>query len=191
MRKSRKEAAETRQRIVQAASQEFRRNGIEGTGLSELMAAAGLTHGGFYNHFDSKEQVVEESITFGIDSMTESWRKTLLAEGSKKGLPKVITEYLSPALREDVADGCPFAALASDMARSSEPVRQATTAGFSRMIDLIASELPHLSPAAAKKEALWMFSSMVGAVVMSRVVTDPALSDSILRETRKHVLAAS
>lgn len=191
MRKSRKESAETREKIVKAASQEFRRNGIEGTGLSELMATAGLTHGGFYNHFESKEQVVKESIAFGIDSMMESWRKTLLSEGPNKGLPTVISEYLSPALREDVAGGCPFAALATEMARSGDSVRQTTTEGFSKMIDLIASELPSSSRAAARKEALWMFSSMIGAVVMSRVVTDPALSDSILRETREHVLAAS
>src|ERR1700759_1051752 len=103
MRKSRKEAAETRQRIVEAASTEFRSNGIESTGLAHLMAAAGLTYGGFYKHFDSKEQVVEESLAFALESMLEAWMRTLSAAPGRHGLNTAIADYLSPQHRDDCA----------------------------------------------------------------------------------------
>jgi TetR/AcrR family transcriptional repressor of nem operon len=191
MRKSRQETAETRQRIVAAASAEFRRNGIDGTGLADLMAAAGLTHGGFYKHFESKEQAVAESIAFGIESMIDSWRCTLSSASPKLALQTAITEYLSTDQRDDVASGCPFSALGSDMARSANSVREVTTAGFLKMVDLMASQLSGMTRAAARREALWMFSAMIGAVVMARVVTDPEVSDSILREARKHLARPS
>src|ERR1700742_2814300 len=111
MRRSRQETAETRQHIVEAASAEFRRNGIDGTGLADLMAAAGLTHGGFYKHFESKEQVVEESLALAIESMVEAMRHTLSASPGSRGLHTAIAEYLSPDHRDEAADGCPFVAL--------------------------------------------------------------------------------
>jgi TetR/AcrR family transcriptional repressor of nem operon len=152
MRKSRKETAETRQRIVEAASGEFRRNGINRTGLSELMATAGLTHGGFYKHFESKEQAVAESIAFGIDSMIESWRRTLSSAPPNLGLQTAITEYLSTNHRDDVASGCPLSALGSEMARSENSVREASTTGFLKMVDLIASQLGGMTRPAARRE---------------------------------------
>ena len=188
MRKSRKETAETRQRIVEAASGEFRRNGIETTGLSELMAAAGLTHGGFYKHFESKEQAVAESIAFGIESMIEAWRRTLSSTPPNLRLQTAIMEYLSTNHRDDVASGCPLSALGSEMARSEKSVRDAATTGFLKMVDLIAGQLGGMTRPAARRQALWMFSTMIGAVVMARVVTDPSLSDSILREASKHLI---
>jgi TetR/AcrR family transcriptional repressor of nem operon len=191
MRKSRQQAAETRQRIVEAASVEFRRNGIDKTGLVELMAAAGLTRGGFYKHFDSKEQVVAESVALGIESMIESWRRTLASARPDRGLQTAMAEYLSTDHRDDVGNSCPFSALGGEMARSEHSVREATTAGFLKMVDLIAAQLKGMTPAAARKEALWMFSTMIGAVVMARVVTDPEISESILREARKHLIKPS
>src|SRR6202000_896272 len=115
VRKSRQEAAQTRQRIVESASVEFRRRGIAGTGLANLMAAAGLTHGGFYKHFDSKEQVVEESLAFALESMLEAWMRTLSAAPGRHGLNPAIADYLSPQHRDDCAGGCPFAALAGEV----------------------------------------------------------------------------
>jgi len=191
MRKSRQETAETRQRIVEAGSAEFRRNGIDRTGLSDLMAAAGLTHGGFYKHFESKEQAVEESLALAMESMVETWTRTLSAAPGARGLQAAIAEYLSIDHRDDAAGGCPFAALGSEVARGSDSVREATTTGFVKMVDLIASQLDGMTPAAARKEALWMLSTMIGAVTMARVVTDPDLSVSILREARKRLTQSS
>jgi TetR/AcrR family transcriptional repressor of nem operon len=108
MRKSKQEAAETRQRIVEAASGEFRRKGIGGTGLADLMAAAGLTHGGFYKHFDSKDQVVEESLTLAAESLVYALESKLSTSSGDQGLNAAIADYLSMEHRDNEADGCPF-----------------------------------------------------------------------------------
>jgi len=195
MRRSKKEAAETRQHIIETAATEFRGNGIDGTGLAGLMAAAGLTHGGFYKHFESKEQVVEEALTLAIESMVKSMtgsaKRASSASQSNRGLQSIISEYLSADHRDDGAHGCPFVALGSELTRGSDSVREATTIGFLKVVDLIADQLDGTPPAAARKEALWIFSAMVGAVTMARIVTDPDVSASILREARKHLTRTS
>lgn len=191
MRKSRKEAAETRTRIVEAASVEFRRNGVDGTGLSDLMAAAGLTHGGFYKHFDSKEQVVAEALAVAAETMVEAMESTLSASPGERGLRTAIAEYLSAGHRDDAAGGCPFAALGSDMARESDAVREVATAGFLKMVDVIAGQMEGKSQAAARKEAMLMMTTMIGAVTMARVVTDPDLSATILRQACKQLTRSS
>lgn len=195
MRRSRKEAAETRQHIIETAATEFRGNGIDGIGLAGLMAAAGLTHGGFYKHFESKEQIVEEALTLAIESMAERMagtaKRTSSASPGNRGLQAIISAYLSVDHRDEAAQGCPFVALGSELTRGSDSVREATTTGFLKVVDLIADQLDGMSPAAARKEALWIFSAMVGAVTMARIVTDPEISASILRETRKHLVRSS
>lgn len=191
MRRSRRETAETRQRILEAASTEFRSNGIDGTGLADLMASAGLTHGGFYKHFESKEQVVEESLALAIESMVEAWKRASLATSSNRGLNTAIAQYLSIQHRDDTANGCPIAALGGELARSGDSVRDVTTGGFLKMVDVIASQLDGMTPAAARKEAIWILSSMIGAMTMARVVTEPELSASILREARRHLTQSS
>lgn len=191
MRKSRQETAETRQRIVEAASQEFRRNGIEETGLNDLMAAAGLTHGGFYKHFDSKEQVVEESLAFAVESMHEAWTRKLSAAPGDRGLNAAIAKYLSVDHRDDAADGCPFAALGSEATRGEDAAREAMTRGFLEMVKTMAGQLEDMPPAAAKKDAVWKLSAMIGALTMARLVTDSELSATILREARKRLTGSS
>jgi TetR/AcrR family transcriptional regulator, transcriptional repressor for nem operon len=191
MRKSRKESAQTRKRIVEAASVEFRRNGVEGTGLADLMAAAGLTHGGFYKHFESKGQVVEEAFAAATDSMVEAMSRTMSASPGDRGLHAMIAEYLSTRHRDDVAGGCPFVALGSEVARGGDTVHEATTAGFLKVVDIIAGQLEGMSPAAARKQAMLTFLTMVGALTMARVVDDPGLSATILRQASKHLTRSS
>ena len=187
MRKSKQEAAETRQRIVEAASAEFRRKGIGGTGLADLMAAAGLTHGGFYKHFDSKDRVVEESLALAAGSLVDAVESKLSASSGGRGLHAAIADYLSMEHRDNAADGCCFVALGSELARGSEGVREAATAGFVKLVDVFAGQLDGMSPAAARKQALVMLCTIIGALTMARVVTDPQLSSSILRQARKHL----
>jgi len=191
MRKSKNESAETRKRIVEAASAEFRRNGVDGTGLSDLMAAAGLTHGGFYKHFESKEQVVEEAFTAATESMVGAMKRISSASPGERGLHAMIAEYLSIKHRDDVAGGCPFAALGSEVARGGGAVHEATTTGFLKVVDTIAGQLEGMSSAAAKKEAMFMLSTMIGAMTMARVVADPDLSATILRQARKRLTQSS
>ncbi|MBP0590880.1 TetR family transcriptional regulator [Paraburkholderia sp. LEh10] len=188
MRKSRQEAAETRQRIVEAASRRFRENGIDGTALADLMAQAGLTHGGFYKHFGSKEQVVLESMQLAATSLRESFGQTLEHSPGNRGMNTAIAGYLSADHRDDAGGGCPLAALASELARGSDEVRDATTDTVTRFVDLVARHLTELPPAAAKKKALVIVSTMIGALSLARMVNDEQLSASILREARKALL---
>src|SRR5215470_7244368 len=139
MRKSKQEAAQTRERIVRAAAGEFRQHGIVATGLSDLMAAAGLTHGGFYRHFESKDQIVTEASSIAL------------------------------------------AALGSELARADAETRNAATAGFLRLVDIVAGQLDQTQPAEAKKRAIVAVATMIGALTMSRIVTDEAISKTILR----------
>jgi TetR/AcrR family transcriptional repressor of nem operon len=188
MRKSRQETAETRQRIVEAASSNFLAKGIDGTGLADLMGEAGLTHGGFYRHFESKEQVVQESLALAADSLRDEMMSVLAKSPGSGGLKAIVDHYLSVEHRDNLSGGCPYVALAGELARSSEEVREITTSNLLSLIDLIAGQLPDMSPAAARKQALVVLSTMVGALSLARVVTDTKLSASILHEARKSLL---
>jgi TetR/AcrR family transcriptional repressor of nem operon len=191
MRKSKQETAATRQRIVAAASTQFRGKGIEGTGLDDLMAAAALTHGGFYKHFASKEQVVEEALACAVESWLARLKDHSSALPGKGGLDTMIAEYLSTSHRDNAPNGCPFVALGSELTRGSGAVRETATAAFLTMVDAIAAQLEGMPASAAKKEALWILSTMIGAATMARMVTDTAVSASILREARKRLTQSS
>ena len=185
MRKSREEAAETRRRIIKSAAAEFRRNGIKATGLVELMAAAGLTPGGFYRHFDSKEQLVAEACAEAIESVVtdfEVWSQ------QKGGLHTILASYLAGEHRDDPAEGCPYAAIGSELARADDQTRDIATDGLLKLIEVVASRYEGLKPSAAKARAMLALSAMIGALTLSRIVTDPKLSDALLRQTRKQLL---
>ncbi len=178
MRKSKEEAAETRRRIVTAAAGEFREHGIVATGLADLMQAAGLTHGGFYKHFESKDQVVAEACAEAVRVLLET-----LEAAPSQGL--ALGSYLSTRHRDDPATGCPLAALGSELARSDKKTRAVATEGFLRLVDALAEKSGKVPPELARQRALVAVSTMIGAVTMSRVVTDPELSAEILREAKK------
>jgi TetR/AcrR family transcriptional repressor of nem operon len=190
MKKSKQETAETRQRIVKTAAAEFRRNGINGTGLSDLMAAAGLTHGGFYRHFDSKDQLVAESCAAAVESVAETFAAAVSQRPKRSGLEAVAASYLSTDHRDDSSGGCPFGALGSELARSDDSTRAAATAGFLKLVDIVAGQFSGTRPDVAKSRALVALSTMIGALTMSRIVTDPKLSAAILRQTEKHLAHA-
>ena len=144
MRKSREEAAQTRRQIVEAASSEFRKNGIVATGLNDLMKAAGLTHGGFYKHFASKDQLVAEATVAALDSIIEE----LAAQPT---VNSAVAAYLSTRHRDSPASGCPLAALGGELARSDKRARAAATAGFVRLVDILAGKA---RPADFRRRAL-------------------------------------
>ena len=178
-------SGQTRQRILKAAAAKFRQNGIGGTGLSDLMGAAGLTHGGFYRHFDSKDQIVAEACA----AATESAIARFFSDKSpQSGLKARVAKYLSPAHRDDPAAGCPLAALGSEIARCDEKTRAAATQAFLELVNIIAAESGKTRPDVARRRALVAAATMIGAVTMSRIVTDPELSASILREAEKQLV---
>ena len=183
MRKSKAEAAETRKRIVAAAAAEFRKNGIVATGLADLMKAAGLTHGGFYKHFESKDQLVAEACAEAGRALAER-----VAANTAKG--SAVASYLSARHRDNPADGCPLAALGPELARCDEKTRAVATAGFERLVGILAGQFGELPPEEARRRALVSASTMIGALAMARMVTDPELSAEILREAEASITEA-
>jgi TetR/AcrR family transcriptional regulator, transcriptional repressor for nem operon len=125
MKKSKLEAAETRRRIVKTAAAEFRRNGIHDTGLSGVMAAAGLTHGGFYRHFDSKDELVAEACAAAMEPAAENTVTSACYDAANDSLEAIVTSYLCPDHRDNLSEGCLIAALGSELARSDDKTRAA------------------------------------------------------------------
>jgi TetR/AcrR family transcriptional repressor of nem operon len=184
MRRSKQDAAETRRRIIIAAAAEFRRNGITDTSNSDLMAAAGLTHGGFYRHFESKDQLVAEACDAAVRSMVDTFAAAAAGKSPRSRL-KAAAAYLSTKHRDDPAHSCPLAALGSEIARCGEGVRSAATDGFLRLVEIIAAQYDGARPDLAKQRALAAASLMIGAMTMSRIVTDPELSSEILSQANR------
>ena len=186
MRKSRIEAAKTRERIVTAAAAEFRQHGIAATGLADLMKAAGLTHGGFYRHFASKDQLVAEACSAAVAMMNERVASSASRERGRKGLTAV-ADYLSAEHRDNPRDGCPLAALGSEMARADTQTRAAATAGFLKLVDALAGGFDERTPDEARRRALVAALTLIGALTVSRVVTDQTLSNAILRNAEDSI----
>lgn len=176
-------AAGTRQRIVHAAAAEFRKQGIAATGLAGLMAAAGMTHGGFYRHFKSKDELVAETTAVA----SERLKRRLLAAASKGGIKSVVERYLAIAHRDHPEQGCPLAALGSELANADKGTRHAATCGLKGLIDVIAGLTGEKKPEAARERALAAVATMVGAMTLARVVDDPKLSKAILRSAEAFV----
>jgi TetR/AcrR family transcriptional regulator, transcriptional repressor for nem operon len=178
MRKSREVAAETRKRIVKAAACEFRAKGVVATGLADLMKAAGLTHGGFYKHFESKDQLVAEAFADAVQEML----------GRMEAAPTIaaaVAGYLSAQHRDHPASGCPLSTIGSELARADARTRDAATAGFERLVDLLAAKSRGKG---ARRRALVAASTLIGALTMARVVSDPTLSAEILSEVEKGLM---
>ena len=188
MKKSKLEAAETRRRIVKAAAAEFRRNGIQSTGLSGIMATAGLTHGGFYRHFGSKEELIAEACAAAMAASLAGTAKGSPDNGAgKKAVAAILANYLSIDHRDNLAGGCVLAGLGSELARGDRKTRAASTAAFLKSVDVLARHYRQTRPGAARERALVVASAMIGALTMSRIVTDPKLSSAILRSAKEHL----
>ena len=187
MRKSRQEAAKTRERIVVSAAAEFREHGIAATGLADFMKAAGLTHGGFYRHFRSKDHLVAEACAAAGASMTTRVAASAAHGRKGYGLGAAVADYLSAEHRDNPRDGCPLAALGGELARADSNTRAAATDAFLKLVDVLAGQIDAARSNEAEKRAVFAASAMIGALTMARVVTKPVLSDTILRSVEKAV----
>ena len=177
---SKAEKAETHKRIVTIASKRFRKDGLAGVGISELMKEASLTVGGFYKHFDSRDDLVTEA----VGSAFGGWKRR--AEAAASGGPavsyaKLIDEYLNEAHRDNPGAGCAFSALASEIARSDKRTRALASEQVRNDLQLIAGLLPGKDKRAATSKAILTFSALVGAMSLARAVSDEALSLEILK----------
>jgi AcrR family transcriptional regulator len=181
---SRKEA--THERIVDAAARAIRRSGYSGTGVADIMKGAGLTHGGFYAHFESREAMLAEAADrAGAESVATLERFAATAP-REKALQTLVRAYLSKEHLEAVESGCPMAALGSEMPRQTPEVRRAATRRIKEAVDLVARQLPEWGKPGAHEKALATLSTMVGALVLARAVDDPKLSDALRSAALKH-----
>ena len=188
MRKSKAETAKTRQRIVEVASEAIRSRGIEATGVAEIMAAAGLSHGGFYRHFDSKEQLVTEAIAL---SRRDYFAQTLTAaEQGPEALMKHLQEYVASAHRDDIGSGCPLAANGSELVRSDSTTRHNATEALRVWFEKTAPYMRSQDDQGKTDLAISVVTNMIGALTMSRMVDDPVLSDQILESTSRRIANA-
>jgi TetR/AcrR family transcriptional regulator, transcriptional repressor for nem operon len=180
MRVSREKAVENRARILSAAARLFRERGIDAAGVDEVTKAAGLTHGGFYGHFDSKEALVAESIEEALTLSARRWCKLAHSVPAEDALRSLITRYLSVEHRDAPGRGCPLAALGGEIAHQSKRVRHSFTNGLTEMLKVLRELLPPGEPTASERRAIFLLAGMVGGIILARAAGDGELSSQIL-----------
>jgi TetR/AcrR family transcriptional regulator, transcriptional repressor for nem operon len=188
MRYSREHKLETHARIVKKASVRLREKGAHGIGVADLMKDAGLTHGGFYAHFDSREALVIEAFAHAMDRSTERWRKLAEQTPPEKRLATIVNSYLTTVHRDDPGHGCAVPTLGAEIARESPKTRRAFAAKLEQMIDMLAEQLAGATPKAARKQAMATLATMMGTLVLSRIAGSGDFSDELLGAGRDAVL---
>jgi TetR/AcrR family transcriptional regulator, transcriptional repressor for nem operon len=188
MRYSREHKQETHTRIVRKASVRLREKGAHGVGVADLMKEAGLTHGGFYAHFPSREALVIEAFAYAMDRSTEQWRKMAEQTPPEKRLATMVENYLTTAHRDDPGHGCAVPTLGADIAREGPKTRKAFAAKLEQMIDMMADQIEGLPRKAARKQAASALATMMGTLVLARVTGSGEFSDDILAAGREAVL---
>jgi TetR/AcrR family transcriptional repressor of nem operon len=188
MRYSREHKLETHDRIVKKASVRLREKGAHGIGVADLMKEAGLTHGGFYAHFASREALMIEAFAYAMERSTERWRKLAEQTAPAKRLASIVESYLTPAHRDDPGHGCAVPTLGADIARESPKTRKAFAAKLEQMIDMMAEQIPDVPRKAARKQAMATIATMMGTLVLSRIAGNSEFSAEILGAGRDAVL---
>jgi len=175
----------TRQHIIDVASAQFREGGVAAVGIAGIMAGAGLTNGAFYNHFESKEDLVEAVLAHALGGRKLGLRASLEAG---KSLDATVRDYLSARHRDDASGGCPTAALVAEIARHPKPTRDAFTGKIADIIDLIAAQSGKGSARQRRRRAMAVYGLMIGALQLARAVNDRKLSDEILESAAESAL---
>lgn len=190
-RASREQAAQHRAQIVEIAAKSFREHGVRGIGVSNLMAEAGLTHGGFYGHFASKDALVGEACQHAFDQSL-AFMQTITARHRGEpasALAGIVKSYLSAAHCASPGEGCSIATLAGDIAHepAGSEARLAFTSGTKRTVDTLAELMPGKDAEGRHDQALVTLAAMAGAVMIARSVADPELAAEILEATRRAI----
>jgi AcrR family transcriptional regulator len=176
----------TRQRIIETAGRRFKRDGIDSSGISTLMADAGLTNGAFYAHFASKDDLVAIAVA---DQLRAQYANVIeQAAPGIAGVEQIVRWYLSPQHRDSPDDGCPSAALLNEIGRCADETKQAYTDGVLAVIDGIAARLAPADPRSVRTKTLSVYAMMVGTLQLSRALADQRLSDELLDEGIRNAL---
>jgi len=180
--------ARTHQRIVHNASRQLRAKGLNGPAVSTLMKASGLTHGGFYKHFGSRDDLVAEAIEESLQELRD--RLVTAAEEARpaEGWKAMVRTYLTLELCDRADQGCPIAALAPDVARTPPALRQRIVRAVLKLREELLDWMPGRTSNERAANFLAIFSSMVGAIVIARTMPDPAVRQTILHTVRDSLL---
>jgi TetR/AcrR family transcriptional repressor of nem operon len=186
MGNSKAEKARTHRRIVARAAKRFREEGLEGIGIAELMKEVGLTVGGFYKHFKSRDALVAEA----VGSAFGTWKRQV--DAAESGGPpisyaKLIDNYLNEAHRDNPGTGCAIGALAEEIARSDKRTRALASEEIRNNLELLATLIPDKDKRAARRKAIMTYSALVGAISLARAVSDEALSREILKNVAEYL----
>ena len=190
MRVSRDQAEKNRQTVINVASRLFREHGFDGIGLKDLMKAAGLTQGAFYKQFESKDDLAAQASKRALESISSQW--SAAAEGNPKDpLGAVVARYLSMGHREQRGAGCPLVALGADAARQGADVKASFEAGIRKYLETLEGWVGGAGGEGSTDRAMATFSTMVGALMLSRAVNDKRLAKRFLQAAAEEVLARS
>jgi AcrR family transcriptional regulator len=177
----------THERIVETAARAIRRSGYDGTSVVDIMKEAGLTHGGFYAHFASREAMLAEAARRACAESAAIAADVVASVPPEQALTYMLQAYLSRENLEQVERGCPLAALGSETVRQAPEVRRVTTRHIKEMVDLVARQSPDWGQPGAHERALVTVATMVGTLLLARVVDEPTLSDSLRTAALKHL----
>lgn len=191
MKVSKLQAAENRERVLDVAGKLFRERGFDGIGVADLMKEAGLTHGGFYGQFGSKENLMIEALSRAFEENINNWSQVgKQAERKESGtaLKAITTAYLSKAHRDQPSIGCVMASLGVDVTRQSPTVRDHLTSGFRAFVQSMTRLFPQKTAEIQHEKALALTASLVGGLILARAVDDEALSEEIMQSVAKNIL---
>ena len=189
MRYSDSHKEETRNKVLRAAAAAVRARGPDGVSVAEIMAEAGLTHGGFYAHFPNKEALVAAAIEEAFGQSRRRFARMTEAMTSDEALAAFVDAYVSTEHRNNPQRGCPISTLTNDLPRQGPMVRAAFDAGVEGMIARLEARLPEQDPVARRSLASSLMAEMAGAVALSRAVSDEALADQVLEASRARIKA--
>lgn len=179
------------ERIVSVAARAIRRSGYDGTGVADIMKEAGLTHGAFYAHFASREAMLAEAATRACSESAAVIAGVAAGSPPEQAMAAMLRAYLSPEHREQVELGCPLAALGSETPRQVPEVRRAITRHVKEMVDFVARQSPDWGQPGAHERALATVATMVGTLLVARVVDEPALADSFCEAALQQLVPVS
>jgi len=190
VRVSKAKAAQNRRRILTAAARLFREQGIDGTGVDAITKAAGLTHGAFYSQFESKEAVVAEAVRLAFDESRQAFERSSKDGKNGNALASIVALYLARSHRDSPGNGCVVAALGADIARQPKRVRAAFTKSLKEALEILTGLVPRGAAPRRYDDAITLFSGMVGALILSRAVSEESLSRRILETAASRLTAA-
>jgi TetR/AcrR family transcriptional repressor of nem operon len=189
LRLTKEQAEQNRRIIVETASRMFRLQGLENVAVADVMKESGFTHGGFYNHFKSKDALATETVASSFDDAAKNLSEDIASGNDlQKALNAILADYLSPAHRDTSTGGCPASAFPVDAARSGKDVQTAFAEGIESYLEIFAAAMDG-DKREARQRAVALLSGVVGALLLSRAVkkAQPKLSDELLSSARKQI----